>query len=191
MTNRLPQILLIATFLPACWLLMQAVHELGHVAASLATGGKVAKVVLHPLAISRTDTSGSREPLLVVWAGPVVGIGLPLVMLGIAKAAKWKWTYLAAFFAGTCLIANGAYIGVGSFQRVGDAGDMIRLGSPIALLWLFGLTAVPTGIWLWNGLGASFGLGRAGGKIDLAAAWFSSGLLLATVAVEVTFSASQ
>ena len=35
------------------WLLMQAVHELGHVAAALATGGSVERVVLHPLTDDR------------------------------------------------------------------------------------------------------------------------------------------
>jgi hypothetical protein len=71
MRNRVHQILLIGTFLQLCWLLMQAVHELGHASASLATGGTISKVVLSPLTLSRTDTSGSRRPLLVVWAGPV------------------------------------------------------------------------------------------------------------------------
>ena len=107
--NRLYQWLLIVTFLPLCWLAMQAVHELGHVTAAWATGGRVNKVVLHPLAISRTDTTGSAHRLAVVWAGPVIGVALPLAILGLFKAARWKWDYLAQFFAGFCLIANGAY----------------------------------------------------------------------------------
>jgi hypothetical protein len=85
MTKRLYQILLIGTFLPLCWLLMQAVHELGHVAAGIATSGTVAKVVLHPLAISRTDTSGSLHPLLVVWAGPMAGVLIPFALLALGK----------------------------------------------------------------------------------------------------------
>src|SRR5580658_10087381 len=137
MKKRTYQVLLIATFVPACWLLMQAVHEVSHVAAALTTGGTVTKVVLHPLAISRTDSTGSLHPLFVVWAGPVIGVALPLALLAVFTAAKLKWVYLVQFFAGTCLIANGAYLAVGSFQRIGDAGDLIRQGTHMGFLWLF------------------------------------------------------
>jgi hypothetical protein len=187
MRNRLHQILLIATFLPLCWLLMQAVHELGHVACALATGGTISRVVLSPLTISRTDTSGSARPLLVVWAGPVVGSVLPLLLLGVCKATLRNWSYMLQFFAGTCLIANGGYIGVGSFGKVGDAGDMIRLSSPLWSLWLFGLIALPAGLYLWNGLGPCFGLGRAQGVVDRRAAYLSAGLLVTVVCLELAF----
>ena len=187
MMNRFHQLLLIGTFLPLCWLMMQAVHELGHVACALATGGTVMRVVLHPLTISRTNTAGSLHPLLVVWAGPIVGVAVPLALLAVFKAAKLKAGYLIQFFAGTCLIANGGYIAAGSFERIGDAGDMIRLGSPIWLLWLFGMVTVPLGLWLWNGLGPNFGLGQAGGKVDRIAAYGSAALLLVVVVLEATF----
>ena len=188
--GRASQFLLLATFIPLCWLLMQAVHELGHATAALATGGRVAKVVLHPLTISRTDTSGSAHPQVVVWAGPAVGAILPLAFLALFKAARWKWDYLARFFAGFCLIANGA-ICAGSFAGVGDAGDLVRLGSPKWCLWLFGLVAVPLGLFFWNGLGASFGLGVAKGKVDRRAAICSAVILAAVVIMEMTFSSPK
>ena len=191
MINRLHQLLLITTFVPLCWLLTQAVHELGHVAVAYATSGTVSKVVLYPTTISRTDTSGSLQPTLVVWAGPAIGIALPLVLLAFFKAAKLRWDYLVQFFAGMCLIANGAYIGVGSLVRIGDAGDLIREGSPIWFLWLFGILTVPLGFGLWNGLGPSFGLGSARGKVDWMAAWLSVVLLAVVVALEMVFSSSQ
>ena len=129
--KRIHQFLLIAMFVPLCWLLMQAVHELGHVALTVATGGTVTKVVLHPLTISRTDASGSLHPLLVVWAGPAVGVGIPFTLLAMCKAAKLKWYYLVQFFAGTCLIANGAYLsGRDRLQGIGDAGrTFLRAGN--------------------------------------------------------------
>jgi hypothetical protein len=109
---------------------MMAVHELGHVVGAVVTGGTVERVVLHPLAISRTDVSPNPNPVLVVWAGPLVGVLLPLALLVIFKVGRVSLAYLSQFFAGFCLIANGAYIGVGSFARIGDAGDMLRHGSP-------------------------------------------------------------
>lgn len=75
--KRFAQVLLIGTFLPLCWLGMMAVHELGHVLVVLATGGTITAVVLHPLTISRTDVSINPRPLLVVWAGPLLGVLLP------------------------------------------------------------------------------------------------------------------
>lgn len=184
--KRFHQILLIGSFLPLCWLWMMAVHELGHVIGLMTTGGTVEKVVLHPLAISRTDAAMNPHPLVVVWAGPVIGVLLPLVLTTIAAVTRFRWAYLLRFFSGFCLIANGCYIGVGSFESVGDAGDMLRNGSPIWMLWLFGLLTVPVGLYLWNGLGPRFGLGLAKGEVDHRAAYVCVGLLVVTVLLELT-----
>src|SRR5262249_19227175 len=83
--HRLPQVLLIATTLANAWLLMQAVHEFGHVLGGWMTGGHIRQVVLHPLTISRTDLDVNPVPLLVCWAGPVLGAVLPLVAWRLAK----------------------------------------------------------------------------------------------------------
>ncbi len=186
--KRLHQVLLIGTFLPLCWLAMMAVHELGHVVGAVAIGGKVERVVLHPLTISRTDVIPNPNPLTVVWAGPIVGVFLPLTFLLAARVGKFKSAYLVQFFAGFCLIANGAYVGIGSFGKIGDAGDMLRLGSPMWTLWLFGIVTFPFGLYLWNGLGPQFGLGTAAGKVDHWAAYASCGLFLLTVVVELALS---
>jgi hypothetical protein len=88
----------------------------------------------------------------------------------------------------TSRLANGVYIGVGSIQGVGDAGDMLRAGSPIWSLWLFGLVTVPLGLFLWNVLGPRFGLGKKAGNMSPWAAYLSCALLGATVVLELTFS---
>ena len=188
--KRFHQVLLIGSFLPLCWLAMMAVHELGHVVGVLVTGGTIAKVVLYPLTISRTDVSINPSPLLVVWAGPLVGIFLPLALVVVASISKLRWVYLLRFFAGFCLIANGCYIGVGSFGSIGDAGDMQRHGSPMWCLWLFGLATFPLGLYLWNGLGSSFGLGSAGGDVDSRVAYLCVTLLLLTLLLELAFSST-
>lgn len=167
---------------------MMAVHELGHVVAGMATGGTVQRVVLHPLAISRTDVLPNPCPRTVVWAGPIAGVLLPLALLLIFKMGKFPLAYMVQFFAGFCLIVNGAYVGVGSFGRIGDAGDMLRHGSPIWSLWLFGTVALPLGLFLWNGLGPYFGLGPATGKVDRRAAYVSCSLLPLVVILELALS---
>jgi hypothetical protein len=93
-------------------------------------------------------------------AGPIVGVLIPLLVWMIAKAARWHVEFILRFFAGFCLIANGLYIGLGSFQGVGDCGDMLNNGSQPWQLWLLGLATAPAGLWMLNNLGSHFGLGR-------------------------------
>ena len=61
---------------------------------------------------------------------------------------------LAAFFAGFCLIANGVYIGLGSFGQVGDCKTMLQTGSPLWTLWAFGALSAAVGGYLWHKLGS-------------------------------------
>lgn len=156
--NVRPPILVITSLLGS-WLGMQAVHELGHVIGAMVSGGHVSCVVLHPLTISRTDVSVNPHPLLVVWAGPLLGSIIPLGLWATAIWLRLSEAFLARFFAGFCLVANGLYIGIGSFDRVGDCGEMLKHGSPIGLLWLFGALAAPLGLLLWHRQGKYFGWG--------------------------------
>lgn len=179
--NRLYQSILIGSLLPLCWLGMMAVHESGHILGAWLTGGTVSRVALHPLAISRTDLSYNPQPLIVVWAGPVFGALAPLAAWGLAAAAALRGSYLVRFFAGFCLIANGCYLGIGSFEGIGDAGDLLRLGAPPWQLWLFGLATAPLGLYLWHNQGTHFGLGKAHGKVDPVAAYATFGLMVIVV----------
>ena len=166
MGSRGKQILLIATFIPTCWLAFQMIHELGHVLAAMMSGGVVTKVVLHPLEISRTDVAPNPNPLTVVWAGPVIGAVFPIFLWAGALLLKLPGVFLFRFFAGFCLIGNGAYIGCGSFAKIGDAGVMLAHGSSIYLLWIFGITCFVGGLIMWNGLGSYFGFGKQPKEID-------------------------
>lgn len=183
--TRFHQALLILSTLAVSWLGMQIVHELGHVLGAAFTGGTVRKVVLHPLVISRTDVGPNPAPLFVCWAGPVVGSILPCMAWGLAALLAMPGAYVARFFAGFCLIANGFYIGLGSFPAVGDAGDLLALGSPLWLLWLFGVAAAVPGFLLWHGLGPRFGLAGTQGRVEPLAAYVVFAVLAATVAAEL------
>ena len=178
MKGRGYQVLLIATFLPFCWFAFMAVHELGHVMAGLISGGTIANLVLNPLSFSRTDVNPNPHPLVVVWSGPLVGTILPLVVWIVLRQCKVPFAFLARFFAGFCLIANGAYISFGALDHIGDAGDMLKHGSLHWQLWLFGIVTIPTGLLLWHKLGPEFGLGAAKRKVDKHAAYVSLTLLV-------------
>ena len=181
--GRLPQAVLVASTLMLSWLAMQAVHEAGHVLAAWASGEAVHRVVLHPLAISRTDVTHDRHPRIVAWGGPVVGATLPLGMFALAR--RRRLSYLLRFFAGFCLVANGAYLGVGAFDGVGDAGDLLRFGASRWSLVAFGLAAAPSGLALWHGLGPHFGLAPARGDVEPEAVRWTAALLAAIVAAEM------
>lgn len=151
--------ILVGVLLPLCWLGMMVVHEAGHVTGAALTGGRVVRVVLHPLAISRTDVEPNPNRLLVAWGGPVIGLLLPIVLWRTLRALKSPAAFLARFFSGFCAVANGLYLGVGSFEGIGDAGDLLRSGASLWHLWLFGVLATLAGFRIWHGQAKSFGFG--------------------------------
>jgi hypothetical protein len=184
--KRLPQVLLIVTFIGFSWLAMQAVHEAGHVLVARLTGGEVIKVALHPLMVSRTDLGENPHPLAVVWGGPLVGSVLPLLAFALAAAGRAPGVYLFRFFAGFCLIANGVYIGMGWLLADGaDPWVMTANGSPAWLLIGFGLLTAPLGLCLWHRQGRHFGLGVGKGEVNLGAAFISAALFLCLAGAEL------
>jgi hypothetical protein len=157
------------------WLAMMVAHELGHAFNAWLSGGIVSKIVLHPLAFSRTDLSVNPHPLFVAWGGAIWGCLIPLGLLVFVHFITRNYRYLFAWWAGFCLIANGAYLACGwLFSDGGHAADdanvILQNGGARWQLIVFGLIAVPIGLWLWNGLGRYFGLGATHGKVDRKAA---------------------
>ena len=169
--SRLHQAVLIGSTVLGSWLGMQAVHEAGHVLGVWLTGGRVERVVLHPLTISRTDLAENPNPLFVAWAGPVFGAIAPVFLWAAASLLRLPGAFVLRFFAGFCLLANGLYIGMGSFDGIGDGGDLIRHGAPIWHLWLFGALTAPIGLWLWHRQGPHFGLGNAHREVNAGVAY--------------------
>lgn len=154
------------------WYAMMAAHEFGHVLGAWLTGGRVERIVLEFFSFSRTDVSPNAHPLIVVWMGPIVGSLLPLLAWAINRLINKTSDLVARFWAAFCLLANGLYIGAGSFGGVGDAGDMLAAGSPMWMLVAFGIIAAVSGFALFNGMGRRFGFGPNGcvNPRDLAAA---------------------
>jgi len=145
----------ILLFLTACWFGMQAVHELGHILAAWSSGATVVQVRMLP--ISWTETANVESPLFVYGAGAVVGTVLPVLFWWTACRLQWTMAYLFRFFAGFCLVANGAYIGC-DFSVTGpsDAGLLIEHGANRWILVLFGIVCVPSGLFLWHGQSQHF-----------------------------------
>jgi hypothetical protein len=157
---RVYKFLIIVATVFASWWGMMAAHEAGHVVGAWATGGVVQYVELRPWRISRTDVMPNPWPLLVAWAGPVVGVTVPLSVWLLGRTFAPNAAALLRFFAGFCLITNGAYLAFGSIDGVGDAGDLLREGAAAWQLWLFGAVCMPAGLWLWHGIRRATADGR-------------------------------
>ena len=143
----------------AAWLLMMLVHEAGHVVGAICSGGHVTRVMWSPLSLSRTDVEPNPQPLVVTWAGPMLGATIPLLIAGLCS--RWRLGYLLTFFAGFCLIANGAYLAIGALSPAGDAKDLLRLGIPRWVLIGVGTPMLIAGFWLWHRVSPRFKLARS------------------------------
>ncbi len=181
-SNRFFQALLYVSIVGCSWLGMQAVHELGHVLAARASGGRVSQLVIELWGFSRTELSVNPHPLFVVWGGPLLGAALPVAGWGCMYWLVPRQAYLVRFLAGFCLITNGAHLGGGAFTRAGDAGDLLRRGAAFWQLEVFGVATAADGLWLWQGLGPAFGIGATAQPVDRRTA-IGMGLLLLTLIV--------
>ena len=202
--QRTHQLVFVSSLLAVCWLGMMATHELGHVIGALLTQGTVERVVLHPLSISRTDVSPNPCPSIVVWLGPIIGCVIPAVVCvviprkndSLSRTSVQETTKqhmlrnIAIFFTGFCLLTNGAYIAIGSFDRVGDCGEMLRHGSPRWTLIAFGAITIPLGIYVWHRLGSIKQFIGNPSLVDARSAYAMLLILLIIVGCEFTFSAS-
>lgn len=173
-------ILFLLLFAAAAWLGMEALHELGHCLAAWATGGRIHRVVLMPLAFSRTDLSHNPHPLAVAAAGLALGAVIPCAPLAFPAVRRGRAGPYLRGFAGFCLVANGAYAAAGAFVPNGDAADLLRLGVPRVALAVPGAIALAAGFLCWHGQGPYFGLGPAP-RIDRLVSAVTAGLLAALI----------
>lgn len=187
--QRFHQILFSVCLVTLCWLAMMAVHELGHVVGALATGGSIDRVVLHLLRISRTDVNPNPHPGVVVWLGPLAGSVLPMAAFFLPPKRAVVPRALLRFFAGFCLIANGAYIAVGTLFRVGDCNEMLRTGTPPWIMLAFGAVTIPLGLYLWHGLGSFARFLKDPSLANPRVAYFLLGVLIVVLFVLTRFPA--
>lgn len=186
--DRCFQALLISSTVGLSWLLMQVFHEAGHVVVGWLTGARLAAIDLPLFGFSRTDFAVNPHPLPTAWGGAIGGCVLPLAILAAARcfAAKAR-VYLLAWFAGFCLAANGAYLFGGAIIPGGadDGGTILHNGGSRWQLLAFGVAAVAAGLYLWNGLGSSFGIGVDRGRVSRQAAVATATALLAVACLEM------
>ena len=101
----------------------------------------------------------------------------------MSATARARFAFVLRFFAGFCLVANGLYIAIGTLDRVGDSGELLRHGTGAWQLWLFGAVTAPLGLWLWHRQGVHFGFAAARGEVDRAVAYGALAVCVALIAL--------
>ncbi len=180
---RAHQILLIVATLSLSWMMMMAIHELGHVAHAWVSGGKVTCVVLHPLRISRTDVLPNPAPIFVAVGGVIWGSALPLGIWVVFR--KSNLSLLLQFFSGFCLTANGVYLLGDSLAQGGDVRELVRHGVPVWPVLLCGTALAVCGLVVWHRMGRLFGLTGISDAGLVQAAWLVSIGLTIVVACQL------
>ncbi len=169
---------------------MMVVHEAGHVLHLLATGGSIEQITLHPLKLSHTLPDANPHPLMTVLGGPLWGVLLPVLFWWIVGRILPTRSYLAAFFAGFCLVANGAYLVGDAILQGGDGREFVQHGVPPWVLVLAGLPIAAAGLWVWNGLGSHFGFGESRGRVSRGDAYAMTALTLVLILAELALTRS-
>jgi len=110
----------LALWLIWAWIVMTVCHELGHVLAGLLTGANLQELEIRPWHLPHSIIIAGDNPLLTLWAGPILGSLLPILVAAIVRRPA------VTFVAWFCLLANGSYLLLGYFSG-DDQLDSIRL----------------------------------------------------------------
>lgn len=130
MTKR---IALFVVLLIVSWVTMVATHEGGHIFGGLAGGGTLVDYDLAPWRMPYSFFAPDPYPLVTLWAGPLLGVLVPIMVAGIARK-PWLW-----FIADFCLLANGIYLALAwlSGDRLLDTPRLLNAGADPATLLVF------------------------------------------------------
>jgi hypothetical protein len=75
------------------------------------------------------------------------------MLLALSNLVSSRTRHGLRFFVGFCLLANGAYIGLGASSGAGDCRQLAQYGTPVWLLVAFGIASSAAGLYIWHGMG--------------------------------------
>jgi hypothetical protein len=112
---------------------MTLTHELGHLLGGAASGAVLSALEIRPWHLPYSLFASNPNPLLTLWAGPVIGCSLPL-LFALVTGQRSMW-----FIAWFCVLANAAYLLLGwlSGDAELDSAKIRQAGTPTSVLLLF------------------------------------------------------
>lgn len=124
------QLRLLLLLLLASWCVMVLTHEIGHLLGGWLGGGTLVECDLAPWRLSYSFHNPDTSPKLTLWAGPLVGVVVPLL---VAMTVRHRWSWFIADF---CLLANGIYLALAALSgdRLLDTPRMLAAG--VHPLWI-------------------------------------------------------
>ncbi|MCC9658750.1 hypothetical protein [Rhodopirellula halodulae] len=123
------------------WVVMIESHEFGHLIGGWVSGATLVTVDLAPWRLPYSIHAPDPNPLVTLWAGPVLGVLVP-VTTAMLLGHRFAW-----FLANFCLLANGTYMAVGWFAGDAqlDSSRLLQNGTPAWLLGLYCFATIPLG----------------------------------------------
>lgn len=116
-------------------------HELGHVLCGWLCGGNLINADLRPWRLPYSIFDPDPFPLVTLWGGPIIGIGIPILS---AIAVRTSWARFIAFF---CVLANGLYLAIawvngGSYL---DTSKLLEHGAHPTAIVIYCLVTIGSG----------------------------------------------
>ena len=119
--------------LATSWVVMTLAHECGHIVGGWGCGATLTDFDLVPWRMPYSLHSPDPHPLVTLWAGPLLGVAVPLVLATLI-GRSWAW-----FIADFCMIANGVYLALAwlSGDRFLDTPRLLDAGAQPVLIALY------------------------------------------------------
>ena len=120
---------------------MTFTHEIGHIIGGARCGATLTDFDLAPWRLPYSLHSPDPYPLVTLWAGPLLGIAIPLVA-AVLIARHWAW-----FIADFCLIANGGYLALAwlSGDRFLDTPRLLAADAHPAMIAIYCVSTISLG----------------------------------------------
>ena len=129
--------------LAASFCVMAFTHEVGHLVGGHLAGATLQSASLWPWQLPYSIFSPDPRPLVTLWAGPVLGVIVPVVAAwAIRRRTAW-------FIANFCLLANGTYLALGwvSGDSHLDTARLLANGASPFTISTFCLISIMSGYW--------------------------------------------
>ena len=127
------RLLTFVLLLGVSWCVMTFTHECGHLFGGWVSGATLVSYDVRPWSLPYSLHSPDPNPLVTLWAGPMLGVLFPIA---VAWTAKHPWGWFVADF---CMIANGVYLAVAwtSGDRLLDTRRLLDAGAHPATVVLY------------------------------------------------------